>query len=317
MKFRPIRMTTQKTQRNPKRDVAVKLAAQCLHTENQCGLHVMLDDGNYGLAEQYYEDVTTKTFEFARRKRFVGGGYSVGEIYLSEGDVNAAKTILQYYCEADPVERRQFRKSLKRKYEQMFRVLFAENSHKPIPNMEYWSVFDIKDLKVVHGIDAVYWNGHGEEQPYVAMLNQYTPNIGSPTTEPIDLFIAIQRVYYDIYNNGGGNLFDRDQPLKAYVDTVKKAIAFDLRKAADSKTYLEEKTTEAFRLVKSHPLDEVLNFPIYTVYQNWDGSTLAGYAKNNKFKPVTFADEKDMLEWIGHRLNNWNWKWIPKPGGSK
>ena len=191
MKFRSIRMTTQKTQRNPKRDVAVKLAAQCLHTENQCGLHVMLDDGNYGLAEQYYEDVTTKTFEFARRKRFVGGGYSIGEIYLSEGDVNAAKTILQYYCEADPVERRQFRKSLKRKYEQMFRVLFAEGSHKPIPNMEYWSVFDIKDLKVVYGHEAIYWNGHGEEQPYVEMLNQYTPDIGSPEEDEIRLFIAI------------------------------------------------------------------------------------------------------------------------------
>lgn len=303
-----------KTKRNAERNKVVTLAAQCLFTDNQCGLHVVIDDGNWNLAPDYLDELTGSPSTFIVKTRH-GAGSQTFE--LSDADVNAARTILHYYVFADRDERLAFRKAFTRKWKKMHKELFQFGAFKVIPNMEYWKRFNMEDLKVLPETDpeAIYWHGHGKYQPYVAMLNAHMPDIGTPTrSRMFALFTDISTVYYDVYNNGGCNL---DGPHQDRIDTIKKHIEFDYKKAIRDRVYLEAKMNEAVELIKAEPLRDVLNFPVYTVYQDFMNSTLSNYRKTKNFTSVTFAEREECHKWIGHRIQNWNWKWIPKPGGPR
>lgn len=56
-----------------------------------------------------------------------------------------------------------------------------------------------------------YWEGNGELQAeYKVLFKRLVPATGNAPTEDGQALRAISRIYYDLYNNGGGNLVDFD-----------------------------------------------------------------------------------------------------------
>lgn len=53
-----------------------------------------------------------------------------------------------------------------------------------------------------------YWNNSGKHQECLDAINKLTPDIGYTGNSYLDAFLAAQHLYYDAYNNGGGNIED-------------------------------------------------------------------------------------------------------------
>ena len=55
-----------------------------------------------------------------------------------------------------------------------------------------------------------YWNGNGRYQQVYDKLSEQIPEIGESDKVHIEALRCITNIYYDVYNNGGCNLYDRD-----------------------------------------------------------------------------------------------------------
>jgi hypothetical protein len=54
--------------------------------------------------------------------------------------------------------------------------------------------------------DRSYWNNKGKYQKEADTLAKLVPNSGEASDPKVDLFRRVQNLYYEIFNNGGGNL---------------------------------------------------------------------------------------------------------------
>ena len=59
-----------------------------------------------------------------------------------------------------------------------------------------------------------YWNNKGKHQIESGVLEDLVPATGKAEGD-IEIFRCITNIYYDIYNNGGGNLGVRSDELKS------------------------------------------------------------------------------------------------------
>ena len=51
-----------------------------------------------------------------------------------------------------------------------------------------------------------YWDGAGKYQSWADMVSETMPTYNKTDNEYMNVFISISKIYYEIYNNGGGNL---------------------------------------------------------------------------------------------------------------
>lgn len=56
-----------------------------------------------------------------------------------------------------------------------------------------------------------YWNGNGEFQEEYNLLKKLVPPTGRAHTADGEAIRSISNIYYDLYNNGGGNLLECDE----------------------------------------------------------------------------------------------------------
>lgn len=90
-----------------------------------------------------------------------------------------------------------------------------------------------------------YWESNGKYQEWVDEINETMPDMYYTDNKYMNVFIAMSNIYYEIYNNGGGNIVDG-----CYTDALKLIHGFigkfNSRTAMNDLQYLEEKTNEVF-----------------------------------------------------------------------
>lgn len=159
-----------------------------------------------------------------------------------------------------------------------------------------------------------YWNKDGKYQKELINIYSLMPKIGYTNNKYFDLFITATKVYCDVYNNGGCNLKDIHldkikQYVKPFVNEL-KSINFNvsddtLIKYLKNKDKLELFFDEVIEFVK----DKDLEYIKYIVYQNY-GSGLLSNEWHNDFSEVSFGNKEDYDEWVNHRINSLDFKFI-------
>lgn len=159
-----------------------------------------------------------------------------------------------------------------------------------------------------------YWNKDGKYQEELTNIYSLMPKIGYTNNKYFDLFITATKVYYDVYNNGGCNIKD------TYLDRIKtyvKPFVSELKsinlnvsdntlvKYLKDKVKLELFFDEVIVFVK----DKDLEYTKYVVYQNYEDGLLSN-EWNNGFSEVSFGNKEDYDEWVNHRINSWEFKFV-------
>lgn len=111
---------------------------------------------------------------------------------------------------------------------------------------------------------STYWNSNGKYQDWVDKISETMPDMYYTDNKYMNVFIAMNKVYYDIYNNGGGNLLDGCH--KEALEFIREFIGrFSLKRAIKEDDYLEERTNAVF----SKLMNEDLSFENHGFWNEW------------------------------------------------
>lgn len=159
-----------------------------------------------------------------------------------------------------------------------------------------------------------YWNGNGKYQEEQEKLDSLKPSMGMTENKYVNLFLTISNIYYDVYNNGGGNLKDSyperiEKYIVPFADEL-KSLRLNVKLDTLIRNFKKEDKLEAF-------LDEVimylqnkdLNYKKYSVFFNNDTEELSKVEKEG-FYEITFGLEDEYNEWVNFRMKSWNFKFV-------
>lgn len=112
-----------------------------------------------------------------------------------------------------------------------------------------------------------YWAGKGKYRDFIENLAEKMPGHGYTSNVYVNIYLVMAHLYYDVYNNGGGNIedcFAKDfqNRVKPYLDnevSLQPFINEDFAK-------MEEMVNVAFEFI----IDKDLDFPIYRKWCNHD-----------------------------------------------
>ena len=109
-----------------------------------------------------------------------------------------------------------------------------------------------------------YWNSNGKYQEWADRVSETMPRMYYTDNKYMNVFIAMSNIYYEIYNNGGGNIMEG-----CYKDALKFIHGFigkfNSRTAMKDFDYLEEKTNEVFEKL----MDKDLSFENHGFWNEW------------------------------------------------
>lgn len=109
-----------------------------------------------------------------------------------------------------------------------------------------------------------YWNRNGKYQEWAEKVNKTKPRMYDTDNKYMNLFIAMNKIYYEIYNNSGGNIMDGC--YKDELNLIHGFIGkFNSRRAIKDFDYLENKTNEVFEKL----MDKNLSFENYGFWNEW------------------------------------------------
>jgi hypothetical protein len=110
---------------------------------------------------------------------------------------------------------------------------------------------------------GIYWNSQGKYQGWVNETGKTMPSMYYTDNKYMNIFIAMNKVYYDIYNNGGGNLLDGVH--KEALEFIREFVGrFNLKRAIKEHDYLEERTNAVFEKL----MDKDLSFINHGFWNN-------------------------------------------------
>ena len=111
---------------------------------------------------------------------------------------------------------------------------------------------------------GIYWNSQGKYQGWVNEIGKTMPSMYYTDNKYMNIFIAMNKVYYDIYNNGGGNLLDGVH--KEALEYIREFVGrFNLKRAIKEHDYLEERTNTVFEKL----MDKDLSFENHGFWNEW------------------------------------------------
>ena len=154
-------------------------------------------------------------------------------------------------------------------------------------------------------MENTYWEEKGKYQTWYDDFSKGLPNFGQTNNDYVNLVINMASLYYDVYNNGGGNI--KDGVKDDRIAQVKKHIVLSKERLYNRDyEYLEKKINEAFEIVMSKSQDE-LKYDIFTVYQWFEKEKVSRRKVNKHFQAVTFGESLECEKWYKHRIENKNW----------
>lgn len=113
---------------------------------------------------------------------------------------------------------------------------------------------------------GTYWNNNGKYQEWVDKINETMPDMYDTDNKHMNVFIAFCNIYYDVYNNGGGNIKDGcyDDEVKIIEDFIGFE-NFSWSMCCSNEEYLEEKANEIFEKL----MNEDLSFENHGFWNEW------------------------------------------------
>lgn len=113
---------------------------------------------------------------------------------------------------------------------------------------------------------GTYWNNNGKYQEWVDKINDTMPSMYDTDNYYMNVFIAFSSIYYDIYNNGGGNIEDGcyDDNLRT-LDNFLGLGNFNWYQATHDLDYLEDKANEIFEKL----MEQDLSFENHGFWNEW------------------------------------------------
>lgn len=156
-----------------------------------------------------------------------------------------------------------------------------------------------------YNIQNTYWTENGKEQAFLRELNtQKQVSYGFTDNAYLNCYLAMSKLYYDVYTNGGCNLRD------CYRDYIPKYIASFIRVAFSrlmDKAYLEQKMNAVLGFLKGKDLS-------CTIYPLWFLDSTDGDTETRKitlndpnsgdWHEVVFGNDADRTEWVNY-VKNW------------
>lgn len=121
-----------------------------------------------------------------------------------------------------------------------------------------------------------YWNHNGKYQAQVDEIEKLVPSFGYTYNPKMNLFLLISHLYYDAYNNGGGNIAD------CYTTDYEKYIPEDLRQIIKLEHFADvrrDKIENAMDIVLEHLHGADLHYPVFSLW------------RNNKAKQYCFTEQ--------------------------
>lgn len=119
-------------------------------------------------------------------------------------------------------------------------------------------------------MNNTYWNSNGKYQAWANEINETMPDMYYTDNRYMNVFIAMSNIYYEIYNNGGGNIVDG-----CYTDALRLIHGFigkfNSRTAMNNLDYLEEKTNEVFEKL----MGKDLSFENHGFWNEWKESKIS------------------------------------------
>lgn len=142
-----------------------------------------------------------------------------------------------------------------------------------------------------------YWNNNGKYQDFINELTDRTPGHGYTSNVYANIYLVMAHLYYDAYNNGGGNIEDayakdfryRVEPYLG--DKVKIKAFLDVDSAK-----MEDMVNIAFEFIK----DKNLEFPIYSFWCNHEAQMISEHkpegelAEKGYWFELTFGEPEEM-----------------------
>lgn len=144
-----------------------------------------------------------------------------------------------------------------------------------------------------------YWEGHGKYEEQVKALNEAMPSIGYTDNVNMNLFIAMSHLYYDAYNNGGGNIEDcYTKDFHLYVEPVTPFV--DLEDFAECRFSKMEKQMDR---VLAYLKGKNISYTVYTVWDNYDEKKVSRTKQTGPgWAPITFGSEEERDAWFSDRV---------------
>lgn len=134
---------------------------------------------------------------------------------------------------------------------------------------------------------GTYWNNNGKYQKFVDEKLKTIPDMYFTDNEYMNLFIEINNLYYDIYNDGGYNFrLDKVTRIKSVVKN------FKISKAISDHDYLEEITDEIFEYL----MDKDLAFENYGFWNEWKNSLISLNKQEGENWSYITCGTKDNME---------------------
>lgn len=111
-----------------------------------------------------------------------------------------------------------------------------------------------------------YWEGKGIAQDKLDFLEAKMPSMGFTGNGYMDALIGISSLYYDRYNNGGGNILDG-----CYKEHIRKVVKLlhelNITKFVNDAEYAEDVVTQVVNTVYTH------DYEYRVLYVIWNDST--------------------------------------------
>lgn len=177
-------------------------------------------------------------------------------------------------------------------------------------------------------METTYWNGKKTKENDV--LSEKMISIGYTENEAFNAYIAVTKIYYDCYNNGGCNLEYDDYHNTSYLDELTErilnadigSIFGEINLEDEAEDILEKLLTEDkdgdyvhLELFIDLVIEEIskknTDFKKYSVWQNFDKELLSYSEKTEDgWQEVSFGGYGDFKSWTNHRENEWDFKVI-------
>lgn len=144
-----------------------------------------------------------------------------------------------------------------------------------------------------------YWNRAGEHQGFVDVLERRTPGHGYTSNVYANIYLVMAHLYYDAYNNGGGNIQD------SYAKDFHSRVEPYLGDKVDINAFLNEdfsRMEDMMNAVIDFIKDKNLEFPLYSFWCNHDARMVSGYkpvgelAEQGYWFEATFGEPEEMAQ---------------------
>ena len=143
-----------------------------------------------------------------------------------------------------------------------------------------------------------YWENNGKYQNYVDLMEASIPNYGYTDNGVVNAFLALSHLYYDHFNNGGGNIED------CYLNAIDKYIIpiipnFNTDAFLGSDEATEQEMNRCLEILKGFSPNGV-DIPLVTIWFSHDKEQLSLRRPNNDegWFNITFGCEASCTEWV-------------------